>query len=151
VIDLQDAESRDRLAAALHVRRWVDEISAGGPYPSVDALVAAGERAAEGLSDAEIDEAIAADVVPSPGTDREGLRRADEGPDAAVARGDQVYEERFGRAFVIRTAGRSRQEVLDELQRRLKNDPDQETQETKEQLREIAALRLRTLFAEPGP
>ena len=50
--------------------------------------------------------------------------------------------------FLIRAAGRSRQEVLDELQRRLKNDGDTEAAEAKEQLREIAALRLGTLFGE---
>jgi 2-oxo-4-hydroxy-4-carboxy-5-ureidoimidazoline decarboxylase len=156
VIDLQDPGSRERLASALHVARWVDEVAAGGPYPSLDALAAAGERAAARLSDAELDEAVAAHPrigELSAGSDlstseQAGLGRSDEGLDAAIARGNEVYEERFGRVFLIRAAGRSRQEVLDELQRRLKNDPEQEADEAKEQLRQIAALRLRTLFAE---
>ena len=52
--------------------------------------------------------------------------------------------------FLIRAAGRSRQEVLDELQRRLKHDDATEAEEAKEQLRQIAALRLATLFEEPA-
>jgi 2-oxo-4-hydroxy-4-carboxy-5-ureidoimidazoline decarboxylase len=160
VIDVQSPEGRDRLAAALGVRRWVEEVAAGSPYASVDALVAAGERAAADLSDAELDEAVAhhpriGQRADGDGTtsrlsqgEQAGLGAADEGLDAALARGNQVYEERFGRVFLIRAAGRSRQEVLDELQRRLKNDAADETEEAKEQLRQIAALRLAALFGE---
>lgn len=157
MIDLQDPGSRERLASALPVPRWVDEVAAGGPYPSLDALVAAGERAAERLSDAERDEAATAhgsgERLAGPGnglspSQQDGLARSDEGLDAAIARGDEVYEQRFGRAFLIQEAGRSRQEILDELQRRLKNDPEQEAKEAEEQLRQIVALRLRALFAE---
>lgn len=160
MIDLHDAGSQERLASVLHVGRWVDEVASGGPYPSLDALVTAGERAADRLSGAEIDEAIAADPrlgrpaaasgTGVPAGEQEGLDRSDEGFDAAVARGAQVYEDRFGRPFLIRASGRSGEEVLEELQRRLKNDPDQEAEEAREQLRQIAALRLRALFAESG-
>jgi 2-oxo-4-hydroxy-4-carboxy-5-ureidoimidazoline decarboxylase len=58
-----------------------------------------------------------------------------------------VYEERFGRAFVIRTAGRSRDEVVAELDRRLKLDDEAEKQEVGAQLVEIAVVRLRQVFA----
>jgi 2-oxo-4-hydroxy-4-carboxy-5-ureidoimidazoline decarboxylase len=158
VIDAQSPDARDRLAAALGVRRWVDEVAAAGPYASVDDLVAAGERAAADLSDAELDEALAhhpriggraqGDGASSllSASEQAGLGRNDEGVDAAIARGNEVYEQRFGRVFLIRAAGRSRQEVLDELQRRLKDDDATEVAEAKQQLREIAALRLRTLF-----
>ena len=77
-----------------------------------------------------------------------GLGATDEGVDAAIARGNAVYEGRFGRVFLIRAAGRSRQEVLDELQRRLKNDDETEAAEAKDQLRQIASLRLAALFGE---
>jgi 2-oxo-4-hydroxy-4-carboxy-5-ureidoimidazoline decarboxylase len=160
VIDAETPVARERLAAALGIRRWVDEVASGGPYATVDDLVAAGERAAAQLSDAELDEAVAhhprigqqaagtgASSVLSAG-EQAGLGRNDEGVDAAIARGNEVYEQRFGRVFLIRAAGRSRQEVLDELQRRLKDDDATEASEAKEQLRQIAALRLRTLFAE---
>ena len=66
----------------------------------------------------------------------------------ALAEGGAVYEERFGRAFVIRTAGRSRDEVVDELDRRLKLDDEAEKQEVGVQLVEIALQRLRVVFAE---
>lgn len=160
MIDAASPAGRERLAAALGVQRWVDEVAAGGPYADTTQLVAAGERAAAGLSDAELDEAVAHHPrigQRASGTGRAsrlsageqaGLGRNDEGTDAAIARGNEVYEARFGRVFLIRAAGRSRQEVLDELQRRLKNDEATEAAEAKQQLREIASLRLATIFGE---
>jgi 2-oxo-4-hydroxy-4-carboxy-5-ureidoimidazoline decarboxylase len=160
VIDAASPAARDRLSAALGVARWVDEVAAAGPYASVAALVAEGERAAASLTDAELDEAVshhprigqhaAGESTSSrlSSGEQAGLGSDDEGVDAAIARGNEVYEQRFGRVFLIRVAGRSRQEVLDELQRRLKNDEATEAMEAKEQLKQIAALRLGTLFEE---
>ena len=59
MIDASTPEARDLLTAALHVRRWVDQVAAGGPYASVDDLVAAGDGADAHLTDAELDEAVA--------------------------------------------------------------------------------------------
>ncbi|MBW4042808.1 MAG: 2-oxo-4-hydroxy-4-carboxy-5-ureidoimidazoline decarboxylase [Acidobacteria bacterium] len=160
MIDAGSPASRERLTAALGVRRWVDEVAASGPYDSVAALVTEGSRAAGSLTDAELEEAVGhhpriGERSTHEGTsarlsagEQAGLGRNDEGVDAAIARGNEVYESRFGRVFLIRAAGRSRQEVLDELQRRLKNDEDTEAAEAKEQLRQIAALRLGSLFEE---
>ena len=64
-----------------------------------------------------------------------------------MADGNRAYEERFGRIFLIRAAGRSRPEILAELHRRLALTDDAEAAEVADQLRQIALLRLRTLFA----
>jgi 2-oxo-4-hydroxy-4-carboxy-5-ureidoimidazoline decarboxylase len=160
VIDTDSPAGRERLSAALGVARWVDEVVAAGPYDSLETLIETADRVSETLTDLELEEAVshhprigerAAGDGPSSRLslgEQEGLGRNDEGTDAAVARGNEVYEQRFGRVFLIRAAGRSRQEVLDELQRRLKNDEATEAAEAKEQLREIAALRLGRLFEE---
>ena len=160
MIEVSGTASRARLTAALGVQRWVDEVTAGGPYASVDALVAAGDAAAANLTDAELDEAVVhhpriGERAAGDGTavrlaagEQAGLGRAGEGTGAAIARGNAVYEQRFGRVFLVRAAGRTRNDILDELQRRLKLDPDDEAAEAKQQLRQIAALRLRALFQE---
>ena len=157
MIELHDHAARERLAAALPVRRWVEEVASGGPYGSIDELVAAGESAAAGLTDAELDEAAATPAAgeraASDGTsarraaqEQAGLERSEEGAEAGLARGAEVYAQRFGRVFVLDAEGRSQEELLDELQRRLKNDPAAEATEARRQLRRIAARRLRTLF-----
>jgi 2-oxo-4-hydroxy-4-carboxy-5-ureidoimidazoline decarboxylase len=64
-----------------------------------------------------------------------------------MAQGNAAYEARFGRVFLIRAAGRSRAEIFGELERRLDNDDATELRETAEQLRDIAVLRLQTVFA----
>ena len=56
--------------------------------------------------------------------------------------GNQAYEERFGHVFLIRAAGRSGDEILAELERRLGNPPEAERAETADNLRQIALLRL---------
>ena len=53
-----------------------------------------------------------------------------------------AYEQRFGRVFLVRAAGRSSAEILSELERRLGNDDTTEREETVTALRDIALLRL---------
>jgi OHCU decarboxylase len=157
VLTLDDAGSREKVLAALGVRRWAEEVLAGAPYDSVDGLVAAADRAGM-LTDQELEEAVRhhprigekptadGDAGRMSAAEQSGLASADEGFDAAIARGNRVYEERFGRVFLIRAAGRTPQEILDELQRRLLNQPEDEVAEAKQQLREIGLSRLRGLF-----
>ncbi len=59
-----------------------------------------------------------------------------------LVEGNQAYEERFGHVFLIRAAGRSGDEILAELERRLGNTPEAERLETADNLRQIAMLRL---------
>ena len=65
----------------------------------------------------------------------------------ALAAGNRAYEEKFGRVFLIRAAGRSAQQILDALTARLDHSPAEEEPVVAEQLREIAVLRLKGRFA----
>ncbi|WP_456844255.1 2-oxo-4-hydroxy-4-carboxy-5-ureidoimidazoline decarboxylase [Cellulomonas sp. P5_C6] len=148
-----DAETRSRLATALHVARWVDEVAAGCPYPSVDPMIGVADLAARSLTAAEVDEALSAH--PRIGEKAGGLSRSEQAASTtddpalveAMTAGNRAYEERFGRIFLIRAAGRTRPEILESLQHRLTLSDDAELAEVADQLRQIALLRLRTLFA----
>ncbi len=145
--------NRDQLLSCLRIRRWADEL-VGQKFDSLEALLEASERAAADLTEAEVDEALAAHPRIGERHVGEGVearfsaseQSASQSPDEALAErlqaGNAAYEERFGRVFLIRAAGRSREEILAELERRLANDPLTELNETSEQLRQIAALRL---------
>ncbi|MDN4481172.1 2-oxo-4-hydroxy-4-carboxy-5-ureidoimidazoline decarboxylase [Demequina muriae] len=145
---------RDRLLECLRVERWADAL-AGKNFQTADALVAAGIDAATPLSEAEVDEALAAHPRIGDRAEGEGAEAAfsraeqsasqdpDEQLEARLREGNAAYEARFGRVFLIRAAGRDRREILEELDRRLMNDPGVETDEVAEQLRQIAALRLK--------
>lgn len=155
---MDEAVAADVVRPCADIPSWVDALVAGRPYPDVDVLVAHAERLAAGWTDEEVELALADHP-------RIGERHAGTGASAAmsareqsgvsteadlqqrIAAGNAAYEERFGRVFLIRAAGRSAEEVLARLEQRLGNDPATELGVTRGELAEIAALRLRGLFA----
>ena len=56
------------------------------------------------------------------------------------------YEARFGHIFIVCAAGKSASEMLDILERRMRNNPDGELREAVEQQRQITRLRLEKLL-----
>jgi 2-oxo-4-hydroxy-4-carboxy-5-ureidoimidazoline decarboxylase len=148
---------RDLLLACLAEPRWADEVAAGAPYASADALAEAADRAARTLTAEEVEAALA--DHPRIGERHAGSGRssafsaseqaASLSPDEALAErllaGNRAYEERFGRVFLIRAAGRDRAAIVDELERRLHLDDASEAAVVADQLREITVLRARSL------
>ena len=156
---LPDDEGRALLTSCLSVRRWADDVLAGRPYASRDELLAAADAAARHLDDEELEQALAGHPRigqrPSAGHTAGFSAREQAGVDPSnaaiadrLAAGNRAYEDRFGRVFLVRAAGRSATEILDELERRLGNDDTTERAETVDNLRQIALLRLRSSVAE---
>ncbi len=151
-------EARTLLLSCLGVGRWADDVVAGRPYASVDAVLVAAADAAAELSEAELDAALSGhprigERASSPEHQSELSEREQAGVDpddhataAELAAGNAAYEDRFDRVFLIRAAGRSAPEILTELHRRLTNDDPTERTETVTQLREIAVLRLKEML-----
>ena len=135
------------------------EVLAGRPYPDADTLVARAEQVARALPWHEVAEALAAhprigDRVAGSSAEAAASRReqasmggADDDVRTALADGNRAYEERFGHVFLIRAAGRSPEEMLAELRRRLANDPAAERVEVTEQLAQITGLRVKGLVS----
>jgi len=164
MIELDDATLRSHLLAALNVERWADDVAAQSPFADADALITVAAAAATPLNAAEIDEAMAhhpriGEKPVGDGAAQEFSRREqgsaadadDETLAQLLAEGNAAYERRFDRVFLIRAAGRSRAEIVDELHRRLGLDDDTELRIVGAELRDIALLRLQTTFAEPTP
>jgi OHCU decarboxylase len=57
------------------------------------------------------------------------------------------YEARFGHIFIVCASGKSAAEMLDILERRMNNTPDDELREASEQQRQITRLRLDKLLS----
>ncbi|MET4096871.1 2-oxo-4-hydroxy-4-carboxy-5-ureidoimidazoline decarboxylase [Arthrobacter sp. UYCu712] len=151
-------EAADSLRPCLDIRRWIDELAGARPYPDVEALLDAGRGAADPFTPAEIEAALAhhprigeraqgnsAEARLSQ-SEQAGLGEADAAVSEALAAGNQAYEERFGQVFLIRAAGRSREEILTALNTRLAHTPEEEQTIIGQQLREIAVLRLEGLM-----
>ncbi|HEV2633855.1 MAG TPA: 2-oxo-4-hydroxy-4-carboxy-5-ureidoimidazoline decarboxylase [Actinocrinis sp.] len=154
------AELHDLLRSCLAVPRWIREVEVDAPYFSAGSMLDRARRAATPLSRTEIDQALAehpriGQRPAGPGRAAGFSRREQQAPDAddadlaaAIAQGNAAYEERFGRVFLIRAAGRTRAEIRAEQVRRLGLDEETELAIVGAELREIALLRLRTLLDE---
>ena len=158
-VELTELELREGLTACLAVPRWVDEVVARRPFGSLGALLDAAATAADPLTPEEVDRALASH--PRIGERAAGAGQAqsfsraeqaaseasDQRQADALVAGNRAYEERFGRVFLIRAAGRDRAEVLAELHRRLELDPAAEIAVVASELRDIALRRIPQLFA----
>lgn len=156
--EISDSELRAALEAALAIPRFVDDVAGRAPYRDFDDLASAAAEAGSALTPAEIDEAMAGhprigEEPAGRGAAQQFSRAEQAAPDAddavlaaALADANRAYERRFDRVFLIRAAGRSRAEILAELDRRLGLDDDTELAIVADQLLQIALLRLAKTF-----
>ena len=154
---LSRADADDLVRTCLAVPRWVDDVVGARPYADRDALLTRADSAARELTDDELAAALsrhprigeragAGHDAAFSTREQSGVAASDDDRLAARLReGNQAYEERFGRVFLVRAAGRSGPQVLAELERRLTNDEEAERAETVSNLREIALLRLQAV------
>ncbi|MGD8150687.1 2-oxo-4-hydroxy-4-carboxy-5-ureidoimidazoline decarboxylase [Ornithinimicrobium sp. Y1694] len=151
--DQPEQDARELLTGCLDVPRWVEEVLAGRPYADRATLFEVADLAARTLSREELDAALAGHPrigeraaaghnVAASQREQAGVDVSQTDTVARLAQGNAAYEQRFDRVFLIRAAGRSAEEILAELQRRLTNDDDAERAEVVDNLREIALLRL---------
>ncbi len=150
-----DADAaRTLLRPCVDIDRWIDAVVARRPYATVADLIETAGTAAPGWTVAEIDGALshhprigerprgASAEASLSRAEQAGLGMPADDVATALAAGNRAYEERFGRVFLIRAAGRSADEILDALRARLAHTEEQEILVVAEQLRQIAVLRL---------
>ena len=143
------------IAHCVAIPRWRQALAAARPFASTAALLAEAERLAQGWNSDDLEQALTAHPrigERAGGVDKEAalsrqeqsaMGDADAALKQAMLAGNLAYEARFGRVFLIRARGRSGEEMLAQLQRRLENDEQTEAREALKQLREITLLRLK--------
>jgi 2-oxo-4-hydroxy-4-carboxy-5-ureidoimidazoline decarboxylase len=153
----------ERLRAGLHAccasAAWVAAVEGGRPYPSRDAVLAAGDAAARSLSWSDVLDGLAAhprigDRPAGASAEAEASRReqaaaagsADEETAAALVVANREYETRFGHVFLIFANGRTSAEILAAARERLGNDEAAERVIVADELRQIARLRLERML-----
>ena len=148
-------EATAALVACADVRSWAEAVVSARPYDDVDSLVDHAAELADRWTFDEVELALAdhpriGERHSGSGTSAEMSAREQSAVDGTAERlrsGNEEYERRFGRVFLVRAAGRSTDEILDQLDHRLLNDPTTERAVTRDELAEIAILRLRGLLA----
>ena len=131
----------ERLYACLANRRWARAVANGQPV----------DEAMDSLTDEEWLEAMKAHPRigerggHAPASSESEQSRAMQAPSdtlAELAAENRRYEARFGHVFLIAASGRSADEILAEVRRRMSNDPAAELGEAKRELRQITKLRV---------
>ena len=153
---MRDQDAIDRLYACLANRRWAAEVASGRPYSHPESFLETARAALNGLTD---DDWVAAFEAHPPigergggapdSSDREQSRAMQSAAEtlATLASENRQYAQKFGHVFLIRASGRSGEEILSELRRRMKNDPAVELAEARRELTHIATDRLLRLVS----
>jgi len=150
-----EQQAREQLLTCLDAPGWAGRVLAGRPYADLGELAAAMGAASATLDDADLARALArhprigerADAAKHDAAHSTREQAGVDASDAELARrlaeGNRAYEERFGRVFIVRAAGRTGVEILDHLQQRLDHTDEAERAATIDQLTQIAVLRMK--------
>ena len=146
--------SDEQLRACCSADAWLSRMSVARPFPSAKAALDLSDETLLGLDDAGLDQALAAHAPIGERrlgsttedrwsrTEQAGAHTVGADVQARLADGNRRYEERFGRVFLIRAAGRSAEEMLSALEERLTHDDATERDVVRRELAEIVRLRL---------
>ncbi|MCH7382735.1 2-oxo-4-hydroxy-4-carboxy-5-ureidoimidazoline decarboxylase [Acinetobacter dispersus] len=154
---LGTVEASQVLQSCVHIPTWMSKLLQQRPYLSIEQFYQTATEQAQTWQWPEISAALeqhprigekkAAAVLSEKEQQFSQREQAQVETDAVVQlalyQGNLDYEHKFGHIFLIRAAGRSGQQILSELQRRLLNTVEQEQAEVKQQLAEIALIRLK--------
>ncbi|WP_110182102.1 2-oxo-4-hydroxy-4-carboxy-5-ureidoimidazoline decarboxylase [Nocardioides solisilvae] len=154
--DAEDAAAQLRACAAID--HWVDALVAARPYDSREELLTHAMSLAAGWTADDVEAALAdhprigerhpgGAAADHSAREQAGIDPADAEVQARLLAGNRAYEERFGRIFLVRAAGRSAGEILALLEERLTLEPALELRVTADQLAEIALLRMEGLLS----
>ena len=157
------ATAADTILPCNGSRAWANGVAWLRPFVNADDLFAAGDRVWRSLSESEWQQAF--DSHPRLGerkasaateaslrwsAQEQSAANPDSAAREALARGNQEYEARFGRIFLLCATGRSAEEILAILRSRMRNDAATELREAAEQQRLITQLRLRKWLGMPA-
>lgn len=137
--------------------RWAREMAAARPFATSDALSAAADKIWVSLDRSGWLEAFAshpkigakADEAWS-AAEQSGVASSSSDLLARLEEANREYEARFGFIFIVCATGKSADEMLDLLQRRLDNDPLIEVRVAADEQRKITRLRLAKLLEARG-
>lgn len=144
-------------------RAWAESMAAKRPVSDEASLLAASDEAWRKLSESDWLEAFRSHLrigesraEPSAtarssawsAREQQNVTAADASVKAALVAANQEYEKRFGRIFLVCATGKSAEEILEILRRRLHNSDHAELQEAAEQQRQITRIRLKKWLGE---
>ncbi len=160
---LPKAAAADEILPCCGSRAWADAMAARRPLPDEVKLLAASDEIWQTLTESEWVEAFGShprigesrigesetSKAASPQSaawseqEQRNVADANDALRTALAEANREYERRFDRIFIVCATGKSPEEILRILQRRINNDEPTELQEAVEQQRQITQIRLK--------
>lgn len=127
----------DEIWRSLGPEDWVEAFSR---HPQI------GEKTAEKQSKSEVRQHLSSGWSAE---EQSGLQRNSADVIGRLAEGNRAYRQRFGYIFIVCATGKTAQEMLAILERRLQNDASAELTIAAEEQRQITRLRLEKLLGSP--
>lgn len=152
------AAAVDEILPCCGSRAWAHGMVGRRPLPDEAALLGASDETWRSLAESDWLEAfrshprIGESQAPKAALQRsvawsaqeqQNVASADDSIRTALAEGNREYERRFSHIFIVCATGQSPEEILEILQRRMKNEEHTELQEASEQQRQITQIRLK--------
>lgn len=150
----------EQLRACCAADAWLSPMSLARPFDSVQIATDLSDALVLDLDEAGIEQALGAHARIGERrlgstvedrwsrTEQAGALAVESDVQQRLAEGNERYEERFGRVFLIRASGRSAEEMLAALEARLDNDDDTERDVVRRELADIVRLRLLKVLTE---
>ncbi len=155
--ELPREEAAAKLLSCCGSRRWAEQLALRRPYSERGELLKAARevwyalepedwmeafRSHPRIGERHAERATTAASAAWSAAEQKSVQDAEESTRRAIARGNRLYEERFGRIFIICAAGKQPSEILEILTARLANSDEAELQESAAQQALILELRL---------
>ena len=159
--DLPRQELEQDLLACCGSTNWARRMAQSRPFRGIDEFLETADRIWWDLSSADWLEAFRqhpkiGERTAAPRASRQARRWSEQeqastmgapgGVLAVLAEANRAYEARFGYIFIICATGKTSEEMLALLEKRLQNDPATELRIAAEEQREITRLRLEKLL-----
>jgi allantoicase len=160
---LADRAAQERFLSCCGSQRWAEVMSAARPFGTIEELLAAADRAWAALpapdrmeafdahpriGDRQAAARVAAASARSASWSRDEQAKVGDGNEEVLGRlaaRNRDYEARFGHVFLVSASGKSAEEILDILDARIDNTPEQELANAAHAQAGITRLRLRSL------
>ncbi len=157
-----EATALDAMIACCAAHRWAQSMVAQRPLQTVETLSLTADAVWSTVEEADWMEAFASHprigvrkAAPQPTQSAAWSEQEQSGASSAcnsvlaqLAEGNAAYEQRFGFTYIVCATGKSADEMLAILERRLANDRAAELREAAEQQRQITQIRLRKWLME---
>jgi OHCU decarboxylase len=160
--EASEASAIDALLACCSAKRWAQSMVALRPFQSVETLSLTADEVWSTMEEADWMEAFSSHprigerkAASQPGRSTTWSEQEQSGASGAankvlaqLAEGNATYEQRFGFTYIVCATGKSAEEMLGILERRLANDRAAELREAAEQQRQINQIRMRKWLME---